>query len=793
MKKFAHIVPLAAARNKDLAVVGGKNASLGELIGELAAAGVRVPDGFATTADAYRAFLRAADLRDLIDRKLESADIDSPDDLARAAAAIRDGILAASLPADLDSEIRAAYRLLDDGAGGECAVAVRSSATAEDLPEASFAGQQDTFLNVRGEDDLVAAVKRVFASLYTARAIAYRAHHGFDSSQVAISVGVQKMARSDLAASGVMFTLDTESGFENAVFITAAYGLGELVVQGAVNPDEFYVYKPALEAGRRAIIRRRLGEKAAKMIFADSAAEPVTKVDVEESMRRRFCISDEEAEALARHACAIEKHYGRPMDIEWAKDGRDGALYILQARPETAHAKKRAAAVITRYRLTGEPPPAIAEGRAIGRKIGIGPARPIKTPDEMGKIKNGDVLIADMTDPDWEPVMKKSAAILTKRGGRTCHAAIIARELGIPAVVGCGNSLDAIAESKTVTVSCAQGDTGAVFAGAADFAIEEIAAANLPPLAAKLQINVANPGLAFEFSRLPADGVGLARIEFVIAREIGFHPRCATDYARLPPEIARAVRRLSAGFETPRECYVRKLAEGVATLAAAFDPRPVIVRLSDFKSNEYASMVGGRQFEPVEENPMLGFRGASRYRSPEFSQCFALECEAVKIARNEIGLKNILLMAPFVRTLADAEGVIEALAANGLRRGEDGLKIVMMCEVPANAILAEDFLRHFDGFSIGSNDLTQLTLALDRDSGLVADLFDERDPAVKQLVSRAIRACRAAGKYVGICGQAPSDHPDFAEWLLAEGVSAISLNPDALLPTWRLLAKHGEK
>ena len=771
------VVPLADLRLRDAHKVGGKNASLGELIGELSAAGVRVPDGFATTADVYRQFLKTGGLDDFIQQTIAKLNTDNTKALETSAAEIRKRILAQPLPKNAENAVRNAYKNLGGGA-----VAVRSSATAEDMPDASFAGQQETFLNIRGENEVINAVRMVFASLFTARAVSYRRKRGYESPSVALSVAVQKMARSDLGASGVMFTLDTESGFEDAVFITAAYGLGENVVQGAVNPDEFYVHKPALRAGRpNPIIRRRLGEKADKMILGNSGAagDSVKNVRVQESERRRFCIGDDDIKILARYALAIEEHYGRHMDIEWAKDGESGEVFIVQARPETV--KSRPAEVsVTRYRILSKGRK-IAEGRAIGQKIGAGTARRANGPEDMERIQKGDVLVADMTDPDWEPIMKRAAAIITRRGGRTCHAAIIARELGVPAVVGCGETFAEVKDGMEISVCCAEGDAGFVYEGRMKYEVEEFSPETAGDAPVKLQINIANPDLAFEFARLPAEGVGLARLEFIIARTIGFHPRCALDYARLPPELRKEVRRLSAGYDDPREYYVSKIAEGAATIAAAFAPHPAIVRLSDFKSNEYAGLVGGRRFEPPEENPMLGFRGAARYLDGAFGGCFALECEAMKRTRLEMGAENIWLMVPFVRTVAEGEAIIEKLRENGISRGE--WKIIMMCEVPANALLAEEFLQHFDGFSIGSNDLTQLTLALDRDSELVSGIFDERNPAVKMMISRAIRACREHNKYAGICGQAPSDHPEFARWLVREGISAISLNPDTLMET----------
>ena len=769
-----NIISLAELRMSDVARVGGKNASLGELIGGLSAAGVRVPDGFATTADAYRRFLQQNDLATTIQTIISALDVNNTNVLSAAAADIRRRIMETPLPADVERDIRVAYQAM-----GEPAVAVRSSATAEDLPDASFAGQQDTFLNICGGDAVIDATRRVFASLFTDRAIAYRRHRGYETEALALSVAVQRMVRSDLAASGVMFTLDTESGFEEAVLITAAYGLGETVVQGAVNPDEFYVYKPALRANcANPIIRRVLGDKADKMILGD-AAVAVKNVGVEEAARRRFCINDDDIKTLARYALSIEKHYGRHMDIEWAKDGASGEIFIVQARPETVKSRATQPSII-RYRIISKGDK-LAEGRAIGQKIGVGIVRRAAGPQDMARIADGDVLVTDMTDPDWEPVMKRAAAIITRRGGRTCHAAIIARELGVPAIVGCGDSLDALAEGDEVSACCAEGDSGYVYAGRMKYEIDEFSPVVNDELPLKLQINVANPDLAFEFARLPADGVGLARLEFIIARAIGFHPRCALEYADLPDNVQREVRRLTDGYNTPRECYIGKIAEGAATIAAAFAPKPVILRLSDFKSNEYAGLVGGRRFEPHEENPMIGFRGAARYLDAGFAECFALECEAMRRTRADMGIDNIWLMIPFVRTVQEGAAVIAQMQAHGIIREE--WKMIMMCEVPANALLAKDFLQHFDGFSIGSNDLTQLTLALDRDSELVANIFDERDPAVKMMISRAIHACREQNKYVGICGQAPSDHPEFARWLMDEGISAISLNPDTLIET----------
>ncbi|MCH9705404.1 MAG: phosphoenolpyruvate synthase [Proteobacteria bacterium] len=786
-----NIVPLKNLSLRDLARVGGKNASLGELISGLSAAGVQVPGGYATTADAYRRFLKEGGLTDKIQEVLQTLKEDDTRQLAQVGSDIRQWIEEAPLPADIEQDIRAAYAEMCKEYGADTAVAVRSSATAEDLPDSSFAGQQETFLNICGAEALIAAVRKVYASLFTDRAVSYRRHRGYGDEEVALSVTIQRMIRSDCAASGVMFTLDTESGFADVVFITAAYGLGESVVQGAVNPDEFYVYKPALDADRSAIIRRSLGEKADKMIFGEiaEAGASVKMVKTEESDRQRFCISDEDILQLARYARSIEKHYGRHMDIEWAKDGKDGGIYIVQARPETVKSQMQVSQTVTRYRV-GAKGSVLAEGRAIGQKIGVGAARVVSGSSDMHTVKEGEILITDMTDPDWEPVMKRAGGIVTRRGGRTCHAAIIARELGVPAVVGCGDTLEGISDGSTVSVCCAEGDTGFIYDGAMEYNIEEIQS-EAPPLPIKLQINIANPDSAFDFSTLPVDGVGLARLEFIIARSIGFHPRCALDYATLSEELRQKVRRLSAGYADARECYVGKLSEGIATIAAAFHPREVIVRLSDFKSNEYAGLVGGKRFEPIEENPMIGFRGASRYITERFSDCFALECEALLRVREQIGLDNVWIMAPFVRTVAEADAVIAALLANGIKRPD--WKIVMMCEVPSNALLADDFLQRFDGFSIGSNDLTQLTLALDRDSELVANTFDERNPAVKMLISQAISACRAQDKYVGICGQGPSDYPDFAEWLLQEGIKAISLNADAVRETRIALAKIGKK
>jgi pyruvate,water dikinase len=770
---------------RDVERVGGKNASLGEMIGSLAAAGVRVPGGFATTASAYREFLAHDGLDGRIHGWLAALDVDDTRALAETGKRIRDVVARAPLPATLERDLRAAWaRLVPDGGAS---VAVRSSATAEDLPDASFAGQQETFLNVSGIEAVLARVKEVFASLFNDRAIAYRVHQGFDHAQVALSAGIQRMVRSDLGASGVMFTMDTESGFRDAVLITASYGLGESVVQGAVNPDEFYVYKPALRAGRPAILRRGLGEKAKKMVYG-SAGTAVEVVAVPEPERLRFCLPDGDIEQLARHAVTIEQHYGRPMDIEWGKDGADGQLYILQARPETVKSRQ-AATTLRRYKLKdgGE---RLIEGRAIGQKIGAGAVRLMKAIEEMHRLREGDVLVTDMTDPDWEPVMKRASAIVTNRGGRTCHAAIIARELGIPAVVGCGDATARLAEGAEVTVSCAEGDTGYVYKGHVDFDIDEVALDRMPEVPVKIMMNVGNPEQAFDFAALPHRGVGLARLEFIVNKQIGIHPQALLELDQQPPEVRRQIDRRIAPYGGAREYFVQRLAEGIATIAAAFAPEPVIVRLSDFKSNEYANLIGGKNYEPHEENPMLGFRGASRYLSPAFRPCFELECRALKFVRDRMGLGNVWVMVPFVRTVEEARRVVALLAELGLKRGENGLKLIMMCELPSNAVLAEQFLEHFDGFSIGSNDMTQLTLGLDRDSGVIAHLFDERDPAVLHMLSLAIQACRKHDKYIGICGQGPSDHPDLAQWLLDQGIGSISLNPDTVVETWLLLARN---
>jgi pyruvate,water dikinase len=779
-------------RMTDVEAVGGKNASLGEMISQLSASGVMVPGGFATTAHAFRVFLAHDGLAGRIADKLATLDVDDVRALAEAGAQIRRWVVETPLPPALDTAIRAEFERLAADAPG-ATFAVRSSATAEDLPDASFAGQQESFLNVSGINEVLHKIREVFASLYNDRAISYRVHKGFAHADVALSAGVQRMVRSDLGAAGVMFTIDTESGFPDVVFITSSYGLGETVVQGAVNPDEFYVHKPTLKAGRLPIVRRTLGSKLIRMEFASEAERSASGKLVRTSetpteQRNRYSISDDDVVQLARYAVIIEQHYGRPMDIEWGKDGIDGRLYILQARPETVRSRA-AEAVEQRYRLKGSGT-VLAEGRAIGQKIGTGPARLVRSLAEMERVQPGDVLVTDMTDPNWEPVMKRAAAIVTNRGGRTCHAAIIARELGIPAVVGCGNATDSVQDGALVTVACSEGDTGHVYDGLLETEIKTVQRGEMPYCPIKIMMNVGNPVLAFEFAQMPNAGVGLARLEFIINNNIGVHPKAILDYPNIDPELKKAVESVARGHASPRAFYVDKLAEGIATIASAFWPKPVIVRLSDFKSNEYRKLIGGKRYEPDEENPMLGFRGASRYISGEFSDAFAMECEALKRVRKDMGLTNVEVMVPFVRTVRQAEAVVRMLAERGLQRGKEGLKLIMMCEVPSNAILAEQFLQHFDGMSIGSNDLTQLTLGLDRDSGLeqLAGDFDERDPAVKAMISRAITACRATGKYVGICGQGPSDHPDFADWLAGEGIVSISLNPDSVVDTWQRLA-----
>lgn len=783
-----YVVSLDKLGVHDVEHVGGKNASLGEMISNLAGAGVSVPGGFATTAQAYRDFLELSGLNDQIHAALDALDVDDVNALAKTGAQIRQWIMEAEFPEKLNAEIRTAFATLSAG-NPDMAVAVRSSATAEDLPDASFAGQQETFLNIRGVENVIRAAKEVFASLFNDRAISYRVHQGFDHKLVALSAGVQRMVRSETGTAGVMFTLDTESGFRDVVFITGAYGLGETVVQGAVNPDEFYVHKHTLEAGRPAILRRNLGSKAIKMIYGDEAkaGRSVKTVDVDKAERARFCLSDAEVSELAKQAMIIEKHYKCPMDIEWAKDGDDGKLYIVQARPETV--KSRTSANVMERYLLKETGTVLVEGRAIGQRIGAGKVWIIKDVSEMDKVQPGDVLVSDMTDPDWEPVMKRASAIVTNRGGRTCHAAIIARELGIPAVVGCGNATQLLKDGQGVTVSCAEGDTGFIFEGELGFDIKQNSIDAMPDLPFKIMMNVGNPDRAFDFAQLPNAGVGLARLEFIINRMIGVHPKALLNYDGLPVEIKDSVDKRIAGYNDPVGFYVEKLVEGISTLAAAFWPKKVIVRLSDFKSNEYANLIGGKLYEPEEENPMLGFRGASRYISEAFRDCFELECRALKRVRNEMGLTNVEIMVPFVRTLGEASQVVDLLAENGLTRGENGLRVIMMCELPSNAILAEEFLEFFDGFSIGSNDLTQLTLGLDRDSGIIAHLFDERNPAVKKLLASAIQACNKAGKYIGICGQGPSDHPDLAKWLMEQGIESVSLNPDSVLETWFFLAE----
>ncbi|GIW31135.1 MAG: phosphoenolpyruvate synthase [Meiothermus sp.] len=772
---------------KDLEVVGGKNASIGEMMSNLSQAGVRVPGGFATTAAAFREFLHHNHLDQRIAGALQGLDVDNVDELARVGAEIRGWVESAELPKALEVAIVDAYIRLESASKGGLSVAVRSSATAEDLPEASFAGQQETFLNVRGIDSVLQHIKKVFASLYNDRAIAYRVHHGFAHEEVALSAGVQRMVRSDLGASGVAFTLDTESGFRDAIFITSTYGLGELLVQGAVNPDEFYVYKKGLAEGRNTILQRTLGTKLQKMVYAPEG-RGVQAVETSAEERRSFSLSDAEVLELAKQALLIEQHYGRPMDIEWAKDGLDGQIYILQARPETV--QSRSGRVLERFEML-ERAPVLVTGRAVGQRIGVGPVRIINHPREMNRVQPGDVLVADMTDPDWEPVMKKAAAIVTNRGGRTCHAAIVARELNIPAVVGTGNATEVLRDGDMVTVSCAEGDTGRVYAGTPRFEVKRIELDNMPPIPTKIMMNVASPERAFSFASLPNAGVGLARLEFIINNTIGIHPKALLQFDQQPEELKAEIVRRTAGYPSPVDFYREKLAEGISMIAAAFAPNPVIVRMSDFKSNEYAHLLGGSRYEPKEENPMIGFRGAARYRSPEFAEAFALECQAIREVREEKGLTNVWVMIPFVRTVGEARAVIEILKTHGLERGRDGLKLIMMCEVPSNAILAEQFLELFDGFSIGSNDLTQLTLALDRDSGLVADLFSEQDEAVKFLLERAIGAARRMGKYIGICGQGPSDHPEFALWLVQQGIESISLNPDSVLETWLYLAEQG--
>jgi len=770
----------------DVERVGGKNASLGEMISNLAGSGVEVPGGFATTAHAYREFSRHNDLDRRIDEQLDKLDIEDVVELARTGSAIRSWIMETPFPETLEKEIVQAWQQLTERFPGNLSVAVRSSATAEDLPDASFAGQQETFLNVHGLDNVLRAVKEVFASLYNDRAIAYRVHQGFDHKQVALSAGIQKMVRSDIGAAGVAFTLDTESGFRDVVFVTSSYGLGETVVQGAVNPDEFYIHKDNLRAGRPAILRRSRGDKAIKMIYSSDTGNAVSTVDVPDEQRLAFSLNDEQIETLARHTLTIEQHYDRPMDIEWALDGEDGRIYIVQARPETVESRA-SMTTLERYQLKSRGR-VLAQGRSIGQRIGAGTVKIIKDVGHMDRVEKGDVLVTDMTDPDWEPVMKRAAAIVTNRGGRTCHAAIIARELGIPAVVGCGDATDSLQDGMAVTVSCAEGDDGYIYEGDLGFDVISTNVGDMPELPVKIMMNIGNPGRAFSFSRLPNHGVGLARLEFVISTTIGVHPRALLEFDSLPADLQQEISTRCAGYADPVSFYVDKLTEGIATLAASFKDKPVIVRLSDFKSNEYYNLIGGSRYEPREENPMIGFRGASRYISPDFRPCFELECRAIKKVREEMGFTNVEIMIPFVRTFGVAEQVIQLLAENGLHRGEQGLRIIMMCELPSNAVQAEGFLEYFDGFSIGSNDMTQLTLGLDRDSGLVAHEFDERDPAVKSMLMLAISAARKQGKYIGICGQGPSDYPDLAEWLMQQGIGSISLNPDTIVDTWLSLA-----
>ena len=783
-----HVLWLHQLRLSDLAQVGGKNSSLGEMIGNLSQLGVSVPGGFATTASAFSEFIDFNNLSQRIFDRLAGLDVEDVDALVKAGREIRAWVMEAPLQPELEAAIRDGYRRMCEEAGSnDIAVAVRSSATAEDLPDASFAGQQETFLNVSGVEDVLVKIKEVFASLYNDRAIAYRVHHGYKHEDVFLSAGVQLMVRSDVGAAGVLFTLDTESGFREVVFITSSYGLGENVVQGAVNPDEFYVYKPTLRAGKPAILRRTLGSKQIRMVYSDAPGERVRNEDTPAALQSQFSISDDDVQELARQSLVIEAHYGRPMDIEWAKDGSTGKLYIVQARPETVKSRTKTTQ-LERYHLESRGT-VLVEGRSIGQRIGSGTARVVRSIAQMNEFQAGDVLVADMTDPDWEPIMKRAAAIVTNRGGRTCHAAIIARELGVPAVVGCSDATNRITDGAEVTVSCAEGDTGFIYSGLLPFEKITTDLEHMPPAPLKIMMNVGNPERAFDFAQLPHQGIGLARLEFIIARQIGVHPKALLEYDRQPADIKKQIEPLMAGYASPVSFYVDRLAEGIATLSAAFAPHTVIVRLSDFKSNEYANLIGGSQYEPHEENPMIGFRGASRYVDPGFAPCFALECQAVRKVRDEMGLTNCWIMIPFVRTVDEGRKVIELLERNGLKRGENGLKVIMMCEVPSNALLADEFLELFDGFSIGSNDLTQLTLGLDRDSAIVAHLFDERNAAVKKLLSMAISAARAKGKYIGICGQGPSDHPDLADWLMAQGIESVSLNPDTVVDTWLRLAR----
>lgn len=782
------VIPFNQLGRHDVEIVGGKNASLGEMISHLQPLGVNVPNGFATTADAFNCFLNETGLLDKINAELHTLDVDDVEALAATGKKIRGWVIEQTLPKSLEDEIRHYYQELTGGE--DVAVAVRSSATAEDLPDASFAGQQETFLNIRGIDNVLVAIKEVFASLYNDRAIAYRVHKGFEHQGVALSAGVQRMVRSETGTSGVMFSIDTESGFDEVVFITASYGLGEMVVQGAVNPDEFYVSKILLEQNRPAVIRRNLGSKERKMVYGDegSTAKSTKIVEVEKADRSQFALSDDELCVLAKQAMIIEKHYGCPMDVEWAKDGDSGEIFIVQARPETVKSRQDKGKM-ERYLINSKGAKVLTEGRSIGQRVGSGKVRIVHNLAEMSKVEDGDILVSDMTDPDWEPVMKRASAIITNRGGRTCHAAIIARELGVPAIVGCGNATETLTEGQEVTASCAEGDTGFVYEGLIDFEMQSNTIDTMPELAFKVMMNVGNPDRAFDFAQIPNEGVGLARLEFIINRMIGVHPKALLNMDSLPQEVVLAINERIAGYPSPVDFYINKLIEGIATLGVAFRDKPVIVRMSDFKSNEYANLIGGKLYEPSEENPMLGFRGASRYVSENFADCFELECRALKYVRDEMGLTNIKIMIPFVRTTKGAKAVIELLEKHGLKRGENGLEIIMMCELPTNALLADEFLEYFDGFSIGSNDLTQLTLGLDRDSGIVSHLFDERDLAVKKLLSMAIEACKKQGKYVGICGQGPSDHPDLAKWLMEQGISSVSLNPDTVLDTWLFLAK----
>ncbi len=785
---MAQVIPFNKLGKDDVEIVGGKNASLGEMISNLANVGVSVPNGFATTADAFNRFLNETGLLDKINAELKGLDVDDVEKLAEVGAKVRGWVIAQELPKDLEDEIRTAFDTLTGGQ--DVAVAVRSSATAEDLPDASFAGQQETFLNIRGIDNVLIAIKEVFASLYNDRAIAYRVHKGFEHAGVALSAGVQRMVRSETGTSGVMFTIDTESGFNDVVFITASYGLGEMVVQGAVNPDEFYLSKKLLAENLPAVVRRNLGSKHIKMVYGDEGTtKRSTKiVDVEKGDRQQFALNTDELTRLAKQALIIEKHYGCPMDIEWAKDGDTNELFIVQARPETVKSRQDKTSM-ERYVINSKGAKVLCEGRSIGQRVGAGKVRIVTNLNEMSKVQDGDVLVSDMTDPDWEPVMKRASAIITNRGGRTCHAAIIARELGVPAIVGCGNATELLTDGQAVTVSCAEGDTGFIYDGILDFDVQKNSVASMPELGFKVMMNVGNPDRAFDFAQIPNEGVGLARLEFIINRMIGVHPKALLNVDTLPQETQAQVFERIAGYNSPVEFYINKLIEGISTLAVAFKDKPVIVRMSDFKSNEYANLIGGKLYEPHEENPMLGFRGASRYISDNFRDCFELECRALKYVRDDMGLTNVKIMIPFVRTTGEARQVIELLEKNGLKRGENGLEIIMMCELPTNALLADEFLQYFDGFSIGSNDLTQLTLGLDRDSGIVSHLFDERDPAVKKLLGMAIEACRKQGKYVGICGQGPSDHPDLAKWLMEQGISSVSLNPDTVLDTWLFLAQ----